>query len=188
MTVANPNPPSPSIPPVGVMPSDPSNFQSSTLLAIKSRVTPESIAILRSWVQDLPGKRELLDEQSGPTEYSDEECALALLIAADTMNSVPPPIMRVEAGRGAPLSFVLGFASIALLEMSLPRRLANELAFSDSNVAVDDTKFEKAMGYLDRLNQRQMALWMRFKKSANLSNVRGFVPSGYMMLDFLVTT
>jgi hypothetical protein len=186
MPVANPIPPGPSIPPSGVGPSDPSNFQDSALYQMKALVKPESIALLRMWVQDMPGKRELLDERTGPTEYTDEECAMALLVAKDTMNSIPPPILEVRPGVGAPRNFVLGFASIALIEISLPRRLANELAFSDSNVAVDDTKFDKAMNYLDRLNQRYVAQWQRYKMSANVNQVRSFVPSGYMLLDFLV--
>lgn len=163
---------------------NPEAIDSAGILArIKTTVKPDMVNLLRLYVQDMPEKNDLTDNEQ---EYTDLEVRLAILKSFDEINSIAPiNIQLAVPGRAIPLDFFLNFGAIALLEMSIHRRLRNEVSYSDSGVSIDSTKFEKYLGLMERIRGFYTPKVAKYKMSVNMAAVSGLQPSGYLY-EYLV--
>jgi hypothetical protein len=165
------------IPPVGVKAIDEMGFYAQAINQIK----PDAIAHVRQHVQDEAPKNPLL---AYTREFTEGQIAVAILSATARFNAIPPiaAITTVTPTVGMPFDIFLGLSSCALFETSYISRLRNEVAYSDSGVAVDLTKSDKYLNAMERFRNIYIDEARRYKISRNTQTLGSFVPSAYMFL------
>jgi len=163
--------------PTGVIASDDVGIYKQA----KAQIKPDAIAAVRNHVQDEAAKNPLL---AYTREFTDGQIALAILAATARYNSIPPvaAATTVTPTLGMPYDIFLGLTSCSLFETSYMSRLRNEVAWSDSSVAVDIHKSDKYINALERFRNIYLEEARRFKISINTRSLGSFVPSSYMFI------
>lgn len=141
------------------------------------KIPNDAVMVVRTYVQDFAEKNHLLDNKE---EYTDTEIRFAIAKAFSDLNSIPPISITIAgAEQRVPINFLLIWSSMNLMEMSIFRRLRNDLQYTDSGVTVDTEKHQKYMALLDSMRSYYFNIVSKYKQSINLEGVTGVLPSAY---------
>ena len=138
--------------------------------------------MLRAYAQDFADRNRLNDDKE---EFSPTEYRIAIIKTFADLDTVPPVSISLSApGTLPPINFFLGFGICNLIEMSIFRRLRNDLQYTDGGLTIDTEKFEKYSALLNEMRTYYFTQVNNFKQSLNKEEVQGLLPSSYSFVFF----
>jgi hypothetical protein len=160
--------------------ADPEGYLQELRLAVDGKY----IGLLRKYFDDYKEKNTLIkfianDPSRTGQEFTDEDYLIGIADAVASMNSTEPIDQVFGPLSPIPLDLFLGFGRVAMLEMSMRRRAANELMYSAEGTSVDTQKFNQFKGLMESERNFFTDKLKRYKRGLNLADAYGGLPTSY---------